>query len=134
MGLFDRGLGFAEASELVPGDTVVQAGDVRTIVEVKRVGRDWPYFRFVGADRWISWQVCGRDESRPLRLPASPEVIAPHFRVERIVPPIPAHHNASRGWLRWAVVCTVTGGRFSARRTRDEAQQQADMFGAQHCW
>lgn len=57
-----------------------------------------------------------------------------HFRVERLRTPIPLFINASKTSLKWAVVCNVTGGRFGARRTKDEAELVASMYGESACW
>lgn len=65
---------------------------------------------------------------------APPEPPPPHFRVEKLTTPIPVHHNASKQWLRWAIICVVTGGRFAARKTKDQAEQMAGMYGRAACW
>jgi hypothetical protein len=56
-----------------------------------------------------------------------------HCRVERLSIPIvvPAHAKVR---LVWAVVCNVTGGRVTARRTKAEAELTARITGEEGCW
>jgi hypothetical protein len=63
------GLGFVAACEMQPGDRVRVGGIDREVIDVRHVGRDWPYFQLraerqtafelAGPD-WVSWQTCGR--------------------------------------------------------------------------
>ena len=56
-----------------------------------------------------------------------------HFRIEKIVPPIQVPTSA-KVFLRWAVICVVTGGRVAARRTRAEAETAAAILSGDGCW
>lgn len=51
-------LGFAAAADKQPGDCVSRAGRPAIIREVRREGKDWPYFLLDGWG-WVSWQTCG---------------------------------------------------------------------------
>jgi hypothetical protein len=61
-------------------------------------------------------------------------VSEPHFRVEKISRPIPSHNGGCKQYLKWAVICTVTGGRWAARVRRQDAEAMAGMFGQKNCW
>jgi hypothetical protein len=57
----------------------------------------------------------------------------PHFRVEKMTTPIVVS-RVPRIALTWAVICTVTGGRHAAKRSRKEAEFVAGMEGETACW
>lgn len=58
----------------------------------------------------------------------------PHCYVEKLGTPIDVGHGGSKGWLKWGVFCRASRARLTSKRTRRDADAEADSIGLWQCW